>query len=77
MRDLSVFQSGAFDIVSQPYSLNFVPDCRDVFAQVARVLRSGGLYAFWAANPFAAGLGTHSRNGRAYELNCGMNKAGQ
>jgi ubiquinone/menaquinone biosynthesis C-methylase UbiE len=69
MRDLSVLQCGAFDIVSQPYSLNFVPDCRDVFAQVARVLRLGGLYAFWAANPFAAGLGTHSWNGRAYEIN--------
>jgi ubiquinone/menaquinone biosynthesis C-methylase UbiE len=68
MRDLNVFQSGVFDIVCQPYSLNFVPDCRDVFAQVARVLRSGGLYTFWAANPFAAGLGTHSWNGHAYEI---------
>lgn len=68
MRDLTVFPSSAFDLVSQPYSLNFVPDCRDVFAQVARVLRFGGLYAFWAANPFAVGLGTHSWNGRAYEV---------
>jgi SAM-dependent methyltransferase len=68
MRDLSVFASDSFDIVSQPYSLNFVPDCRAVFAQVARVLRRGGLYSFWAANPFAAGLGTHSWNGRAYEI---------
>ena len=68
IRDLSVFEPGSFDIVSQPYSLNFVPDCRDVFAQVARVLRSGGLYTFWAANPFAAGLGTHAWNGRAYEV---------
>jgi ubiquinone/menaquinone biosynthesis C-methylase UbiE len=68
MRDLSMFNSAVFDIVSQPYSLNFVPDCREVFMQVASVLRSGGLYSFWAANPFASGLGTHSWNGRAYEV---------
>ena len=69
MRDLSVFDVDAFDVVSQPYSLNFVPDCREVFAQVVRVLRPGGLYSFWAANPFATGLGTHSWNGTAYEIN--------
>jgi ubiquinone/menaquinone biosynthesis C-methylase UbiE len=68
MRDLSRFKPESFHIVSQPYSLNFVPDCRGVFAQVARVLRRGGLYSFWAANPFAAGLGTHSWNGHAYEV---------
>ena len=67
MRDLGVFEVDTFDIVSQPYSLNFVPDCREVFAQVARVLRPEGLYSFWAANPFASGLGTHSWNGTAYE----------
>jgi ubiquinone/menaquinone biosynthesis C-methylase UbiE len=68
MRDLGVFNAETFDIVSQPYSLNFVPDCREVFAQVARVLRPGGLYSFWAANPFASGLGTKSWNGTAYEI---------
>ena len=31
MRDLSVFEPESFDIVSQPYSLNLVPDCREVF----------------------------------------------
>ena len=60
MRDLRIFGVDAFDIVSQPYSLNFVPDCRDVFSQVARVLRPGGLYSFWASNPFATGLGSNS-----------------
>ena len=68
MRDLSVFRPECFDVVSQPYSLNFVPDCREVFNQVARVLRPAGLYSFWAANPFAAGLGTRAWNGRAYEV---------
>jgi ubiquinone/menaquinone biosynthesis C-methylase UbiE len=68
MRDLSVFAPASFDLVSQPYSINFVPDCREVFTQVARVLRPGGLYSFWSANPFAAGLGTHAWNGHAYEI---------
>ena len=54
MRDLSRFEDGAFDIVWHPYALNFVPDCRVVFREVARVLRPGGLYHFGAANPFAA-----------------------
>jgi ubiquinone/menaquinone biosynthesis C-methylase UbiE len=69
MRDLSIFEAASFNVVYQPYSLNFVPDCREVFIQVARVLRRGGIYSFWTANPFAAGLGTHAWNGRAYELN--------
>lgn len=68
MRNLSIFPADSFEIVSQPYSLNFVPDCREVFGQVSRILRTDGLYAFWTANPFAIGLGTHSWNGRRYEF---------
>ncbi len=68
MRDLSAFSPGSFDIVYQPYSINFVPDCRDVFAEVATVLRPGGIYTFTAANPFAAGLGTSAWNGHAYDV---------
>jgi len=68
MRDLSFLPEQCFDIVWHPYALNFVPDCRVVFHQVARVLRPGGLYHFMAANPFTCGLGTQNWNGRAYEL---------
>jgi SAM-dependent methyltransferase len=66
MRDLSDFADDAFDVVWHPYALNFVPDCRVVFRQVARVLRPGGLYHFAAANPFAAGMGTRDWNGDGY-----------
>ena len=31
-----MFEGLWFDIVDQPYSINFVPDCRDVFGEVAR-----------------------------------------
>lgn len=68
MRDLSMFPPGRFDLVYHPFSINFVPDPRDVFAEVARVTRRGGLYELGAENPFAAGLGTDAWNGRAYEL---------
>lgn len=68
MRDLSPVGDTTFDMVYQPYSLNFVPDARQVFAGVAAVLRPGGLYHFMCANPFASGLTEHSWNGEGYSL---------
>jgi ubiquinone/menaquinone biosynthesis C-methylase UbiE len=68
MRDLSAFAADSFDLVYHPYSLNFVPDARVVFGQVARVLRPGGMYYVMCANPFAAGLTEHSWNGDGYTL---------
>lgn len=56
MRDLSFFASDSFDIVDQPYSINFVPDCREVFHEVARVLRRGGRYRVAIANPLGIGV---------------------
>jgi ubiquinone/menaquinone biosynthesis C-methylase UbiE len=43
MRDLSCFAADSFDLVWHAWSLSFVPNARQVFAQVARVLRPGGL----------------------------------
>jgi 2-polyprenyl-3-methyl-5-hydroxy-6-metoxy-1,4-benzoquinol methylase len=68
MRDLSLLRSAAYDIVYQPHSLGFVPDARVVFAQVARVLRPGGIYFFAIANPFYAGLSESDWNGEGYVL---------
>jgi len=44
MEDLSMLRDDEFDIVIQPVSTCYVPDVRPVFAEVARVLRSEGLY---------------------------------
>ena len=52
MRDLSRFEEDAFDMVYQPYSINFVPDVHPVFAGVARVLKAGGLYHVQWHNPY-------------------------
>ena len=56
MRDLAMFADEAFDIVWQPYSLNYSPEVEPVFCEVSRVLRSNGLYYLTFANPFAQAL---------------------
>jgi ubiquinone/menaquinone biosynthesis C-methylase UbiE len=66
MRDLSGFAAAAFDVVCQPYSLNFVPDSRDVFRQVARVIRTGGTYCVDVANPYFVGVGARDFDGDGY-----------
>ena len=68
MRDLSQLSSASFDLVFQPYSLGFVPDARVVFAQVARVLRPGGIYYFANSNPFYTGMKESDWNGEGYLL---------
>ena len=44
MEDLSGLQDGEFDLVVQPVSTCYVPNIQPVFAEVARVLRGGGIY---------------------------------
>lgn len=68
MRDLSCFEAAAFDIVYHAYSLGFVPEARAVFQQVARAIRTGGLYHFNCANPFFIGLSEKDWNGEGYTL---------
>lgn len=68
IRDLSPLDGAGFDVVSHSYSLNFVPDARAVFRQVARVVRRGGLYRMMCANPFVMGASTKDWDGRGYAL---------
>jgi SAM-dependent methyltransferase len=68
MRDLSELDADAFDVVQHAYSINFVPDVRVVFSQVARVLRPGGIYQLMFGNPFIAGLNPRAWNGDGYPL---------
>lgn len=42
MRDLHVYEDHKFNIVFHPCSLNFVPDARVVFKEVAQVIKPGG-----------------------------------
>lgn len=68
MRDLSCLPAACFDIVWHAYSINFVPNAREVFGQVARVIRRGGVYRFNFANPFTGGLDEKDWNGEGYVL---------
>jgi SAM-dependent methyltransferase len=68
MRDLSALRGAGFDLVWHAYSINFVPDARAVFREVARVMRPGGLYRFMCANPFVMGASTRDWDGRGYTL---------
>lgn len=68
MRDLSRLHGAGFDLVWHSYSLNFVPDARAVFREVARVVRAGGLYRLMCANPFVMGATTKDWDGRGYAL---------
>ncbi len=44
MDDLSMFDSGEFDLVIHPVSTCYIANIAKVYQQVARVLRGGGLY---------------------------------
>lgn len=52
MRDLAPFRNESFDLVWHAHSLNFVPEAKDVFEEVVRVLRPGGRYRLHCTNPF-------------------------
>lgn len=45
MRELQALQAAHFDRVYQPISTLYVPDLREVYRGVARVLKPGGLYS--------------------------------
>jgi len=68
MRDLSCLDANGFDLVYGTV-LCYVPDVRTVFAQVARVLRFGGLYRTDAHQPAVHSVDWDGRKycvGRAY-----------
>lgn len=59
MRDLSSLRSGSFDLVWQGPSMCYVPDVREVYCEVARVLRPGGIYRADATDPGTAFADEH------------------
>src|SRR5262249_35691813 len=51
MRDLSCLEAESFDLVFQAPSMSYIPDVRQVYTEVARVLRTGGNYRVAFSNP--------------------------
>jgi len=54
-RELSFCADEEFDIVYQPYSINYIPGVDKVFDEVARVLKPGGIYDLMFHNPYVHG----------------------
>ena len=53
MSDLSAIKRNSFDLVYQAPSMTYIPDVKKVYLEVARVLRSKGLYRADAQNPLS------------------------
>jgi SAM-dependent methyltransferase len=61
MDDLSMLPAGHFDIVIHPVSTCYVPSITAVYAQVARVIRGGGVYISQHKSPFSLQTSTQPR----------------
>ena len=55
MRDLSMFEDSEFDVVYQPYSINYIPETSKIFDEVTRVTKWNGIYHLIFHNPFVHG----------------------
>ncbi len=66
MRDLSCFSPAEFDVVWHAHSINFVPNARQVFREVRRVLRPGGFYHLDLNNPFTHGMDERDWTGEGF-----------
>ncbi len=68
MRDLSAFADSIFDIVYQAISIVFVPDVREVYREVARILMPGGMYRVGHCNPATQVVEETSWDGEGYRI---------
>jgi ubiquinone/menaquinone biosynthesis C-methylase UbiE len=68
MRRLSFLADGSFDLVYQAPSMAYIPDVRQVYAQVARVLRVGGSYRVALTNPAVEFVDMDSWDGEGYRI---------
>ena len=65
MRDLSCLSSDSFDLVHQMYSMSWIPDVREVYEGVARLIRTDGVYYVGYWQPAVAMVGW---NGQDYTI---------
>lgn len=68
MRDLSCLADASFDLVYQGNSMAWVPDVRQIYRGVARVLRAGGLYRVDFTNPATEFVNFSSWDGEGYRI---------
>jgi len=68
MDDLSMLREGEFDIVIHPVSTCYLPRVQQVFAEVARVIRPGGLYVSQHKQPTSLQTSIEPASHSGYEL---------
>lgn len=68
MRDLYMLPDNHFDRVYQPISTLFVPDLREVYSGVYRILRAGGLYSADYAVPLLYMAEQKGWDGKGYNV---------
>jgi len=68
MRELSIIEEASFDLVYQAPSMAYIPDLSPVYAEVARVLVSGGLYRVCFSNPATEFVDWNSWDGQGYRI---------
>lgn len=69
MDDLATLPDGSFDFVIQPVSTCYVPDIQKVYAEVARVMKAGGIYSSQHKQPGSLQADVKlSASGRGYEV---------
>jgi len=68
MSDLSMLKNNSFDLVYQAPSMGYIPDVGKVYSEIARVLKSGGLYRTDAQNPLSQFIDESSWDGKGYRI---------
>ena len=68
MSDLLALKDMSFDLVFQAPSMGYISDIKHVYSEVARVLRSGGLYRADAQNPLSQFIDESSWDGKGYRI---------
>lgn len=68
MDNLTALEPASFDLVYQPVSTCYVPSVAEVYRQVARVLRAGGLYIAQHKQPVSLQASICATAGGRYEL---------
>jgi SAM-dependent methyltransferase len=68
MRNLSPLKDNYFDLVYQAPSMAYIPDVHEVYSEVVRILRKGGLYRVNFSNPATEFVDCEDWDGKGYRI---------
>jgi ubiquinone/menaquinone biosynthesis C-methylase UbiE len=63
MRDLAQFKDAEFDVIYQPYSINYIPEITGFIKDISRIIKPDGYYHLMFHNPFVHGSWKHGNWG--------------